>query len=55
MSPTVGTPFYLAPWWVEVASYSPKSKMVRLSRIGMPKAPLLRVGLKTFLRQARAV
>lgn len=46
--------FYLEPWWVEVVSYSPKSKIVRFRKLSRTPAPLERMGRKAFERKARA-
>jgi hypothetical protein len=46
--------FYLSPWWVEVISYSPKSRIVRYRRLARGKAPLQHMSRLRFERMARA-
>lgn len=48
-----GVMAYLSPWWVEVVSYSPKSKMVRYRRLWRTPLPIERMGRKAFEKRAR--
>ena len=43
---------YLSPYWVEVVSYSPKSKIVRFRRVH--EQMIRRMGRLAFERKARA-
>ena len=54
MTPTPGTQFYLSPFWVEIASYSPQSKIVRFRKLSRTPTPIQRMGRLAFLKRARA-
>lgn len=54
--PKKGDTFKLGLYWVEVESYSPKSRNVRYRRItrkGAPLAPRQSMGLKRFQKEAK--
>jgi len=51
MIPAIGSPHYLAPYWVEVVGFTPRHRFVRYRKIG--RSEVERLSLARWKAQAR--